>query len=1358
MDHTTQTLASYLPRRLLNRLVEGPAIAQPEVALHSAVVLLSDIQGFTTLVEAFTRSGPSGLEELTWVLNRYFIDLSEVVIAHGGDVLCIAGDAFLCHWPVLPGATLHDTVLLAAAAAQSVQARLHDREAGHGRRFRTRIGLSAGPLCLGLVGGVGGRWELVASGPALHEAAAAEAACTPGAVALSAPAWALISAAHEGSALPGGQVELLTAVATVPAARHATLPVATHDVALLHPYVPPSVLARGAATAEWLAEVRNVTVLLADLPALNDDEPEAVQRTQRSVAAFQQVVQRFEGTVRVDVDDKGIMVLAVFGLPPRAHEDDARRAVRAARTLHDALNELGVHGGIGIASGRAFCGAFGSDLRREYLVRGDVINLAARLMRLANVHASAQVVIDHATMQALRGSYELRELQAVTVKGRSEPVRSYLPLAERQGVHTAHRAPVGREAERQTLRDAAQRLQQSHQGSLTLIHADAGLGKSTLVAEARQQAQAQGLRVLHGAAGAVESTTAYFAWQPIFRTLLGVDGNTARGDVAQRVDQYMQALPDWARLAPLLGSVLGLALPEDPLTAQLTGAVRAENTRRLLTAILAHEAARMPTVLVLEDAHWLDSSSWAVLHDAATLAGTLMLVVTTRPLSGDDSAEFARLEQLPGCQMIKLDTLASEHMGQLIAQRLGLHAVPPALLNLVQERAAGHPFFCEELLQSLLESGNLRVTEGRCEVGDLKTLVLPDSVQGVILSRIDRLTPGQHLCLKVAAVIGLSFTLRTVSDTLPQRSEQAQAHDNLRGLHSVNLTLPVESTPEATPEAWRFRHAITRDVAYELMPLAQRQPIHHAVAQWLEQHHAQELPAQSALLAHHWGHADAPERALHYLELAGQQALRNGAFGEALQFFEQAVALHAQGAAPADATRRARWQKGLATATYFLGDLQRSRQHAESVAGMLDWPVPAGGLGLARGLARALTRQISHRLWPQRFLGRRAGEHEVLDEAADAYRMLSQIYYLAGANPNALVYVTLRGVNVGEQAGPSPTLARNLSNMGTLCGFMGKPAWAEWYGRRAIDMAEHGGQAAAAAYVWSNKALSEAQAGHWALALAANTEALQRVQQLGDFNFECEVLSIRAALYTCSGNFAAAPSAYEQQRALALRKGNQQMLCWALLDEVETLLMRERDDEAATVLERALAVPTAATDGSSTLDKLQAAAQVRLHQGRTNEAADAARQVLDAITHQAPAGYYWVAFGANATEVFIDLLDGANANANAARADWLAEAQRGCKALAKLARTFGNVRPRAALLAGRLHAVRGNAAAALASLQQALKLAQEMDMRFELACAQLEIARLGAGAGPALSQAAQAFEDLGAVRLLTQARALPARA
>ncbi len=1350
MNHSPQSLASYLPRRLLNRLVEGPAIAQPEVTLRDAVLLLSDIQGFTALVEAFTRSGPGGLEELTWVLNRYFIDLSEEVIAHGGDVLCIAGDAFLCHWPVLPGATLHDTVLLAAAAAQSVQARLHEREAGHGRRFHTRIGLSAGPLCLGLVGGVGGRWELVASGPALHDAAAAEAACTPGAVALSAPAWGLISAAHAGRELPGGQVELLTPLAKVPAAQHAALPLSSHDATLLHPYVPPAVLARGAATAEWLAEVRNVTVLLADLPALNDDQPEAVQRTQRSVAAFQQVVQRFEGTVRVDVDDKGIMVLAVFGLPPRAHEDDARRAVRAAHTLHDALIELGVQCGIGIASGRAFCGAFGSDLRREYLVRGDVINLAARLMRMANVNQGAQVVIDHATMQALRGSYELRELSAVVVKGRSEPVRSYLPLAERQAAHTAHRAPVGREAERQLLRDAAQRLQQAHQGSLTLIHADAGLGKSTLVAEARQQAQAQGLRVLQGAAGAVESTTAYFAWQPVFRALLGVDGGAARDDVAQRVNQYMQALPEWARLAPLLGSVLGLALPEDPLTAQLTGAVRAENTRRLLTAILAHEAARTPTLLVLEDAHWLDSSSWAVLHDAATLAGTLMLVVTTRPLSGADSAEFARLEQLPGCQVLRLDTLASEHMGQLIAQRLGLHAVPPALLNLVQERAAGHPFFCEELLQSLLESGSLRVTEGRCEVGDLKTLVLPNSVQGVILSRIDRLTPGQHLCLKVAAVIGLSFTLRTVSDTLPQRDEQSQAHDNLRGLHSVNLTLPAE----VTPEAWRFRHAITRDVAYELMPQAQRQPIHHAVAQWLEQHHAQELAAQSALLAHHWGHAAAPERALHYLELAGEQALRNGAFGEALQFFEQAVALHAQGAAPADAPRRARWQKGLATATYFLGDLQRSRQHAESVAGMLDWPVPAGGLALARGLARALTRQIAHRIWPQRFLGRRAGEHEVLDEAADAYRMLSQIYYLAGANPNALVYVTLRGVNVGEQAGPSPTLARNLSNMGTLCGFMGKPAWAQWYGRRAIDMAEHGGQAAAAAYVWSNKALSEAQAGHWAGALAANTEALQRVQQLGDFNFECEVLSIRAALYTCSGDFTAAPSAYERQRALALRKGNQQMLCWALLDEVETCLMSERDDEAAAVLERALAVPTAATDGSSTLDKLQATAQVRLRQGRSYDAAAAARPVLDAITHHAPAGYYWVAFGANATEVFIDLLDGAGA----ARADRLAQAQRGCKALAKLARTFGNVRPRAALLAGRLHAAQGNAAAALASLQQALQLAQAMDMRFEQARAQLEIARLGAGDRPALSQAAQAFEALGAVRLLTQARALLTRA
>jgi len=878
-------------------------------------------------------------------------------------------------------------------------------------------------------------------------------------------------------------------------------------------------------------------------------------------------------------------VLAVFGLPPRAHSDDPRRAVLAAHALAQALAARGLARGIGIASGRAFCGAFGSDQRREYLVRGAVINLAARLMHAAG----SQVVCDHSTALALRGAFELQALPALTVKGFAEPVRAWCPGAARDTPAAALRTPVGREDERRKLFELAQDLKARRQGGLIVVIGEAGLGKSILLAELRERARGLGLRVLQGAGGAIESRTGYFAWRPVFRALLRLDaaGGGAGGSegggaaptaaevaarVASRVAALMQHLPQWERLSPLLGDLLGLPLADSRLTAELSGGARAENTRQLAVAVLQMAAAQEPLLLLVEDAHWLDSGSWAVLNDLAAGVPGLALVVATRPPGSAEAAQaLARLSAAPRAQTCNLDLLPPRAIAQLIAERLGVHTVPDSVLQLVQGRAEGHPFFCEELVQNLLESGALQVADDRCQLMNADTGALPSSVEGVILSRIDRLSPAQYLCLKVAAVVGLNFSLGAVAATLPPELNPADLPTHLQALSAANLTVSEEGG------GFHFKHAITREVAYGLMPESQRQPVHRAVAQWLESNcdGTAHSTADSALLAHHWSHAKVPDRTVHYLDLAGQQALRQGAFADALRIFTQARQLHFTGAVRVELRRQAMWERGLGTAHYFLGDLPRSRQCIEAAVAMLDRHVPQTAPGRLAGLLAAAAQQAGHRRWPQRLLGRDAARREALDEVAEDYRTLGQIYYLDGEAASALVYVTLRGVNAGERAGPSPALARNLANMGTLCGFMGQPKWARWYGERAIEMAEQEGQVTAAAYVWNIVALMQAQAGRWAQAVQATTEALQRVQQVGDYNLETEVWVVRSTALMMSGDYLRAQDAWEHQLALAQRKGNLQLTCWGLLDQAETLLARERTEAAAEVLTRALAIATA---------------------------------------------------------------------------------------------------------------------------------------------------------------------------------------
>jgi class 3 adenylate cyclase/tetratricopeptide (TPR) repeat protein len=1317
-------LSAYLPRLVLRRLATGVPFAGPEATRTRAALLLSDIEGFSALVEHSVAGGRAALEELTWALNRYFVDVVDAVHAHGGDVLYIAGDAFYCCW------TAKDDAALSRAAGQAAAAGAAIEQRTRGGRFATRIGVGTGDLVVAFAGGVGGRWELIATGSAFDDVVSAERGSATGAITLSHRAWPLVSGRATGRPLADGRWELIRAPAPAESSVAAVPSPADAD-RLLRPFVPPAVLDRMLAPeAEWLAEIRRVSVLLADLPPLGAAGAEELARTHACVHAFQDVMRRYEGTPKLDVDEKGILLLGAFGLPPLAHEDDAERAVHAALALREALDRIGVASGIGVATGRAFCGAFGGDARRDYMLRGDVINLAARLM-----HASAGAIsCDAETVRAVRGRIEFGPAATILAKGRREPVATFRPAGAPLQPVRREVAAVGRTAERGWLAARVAALAAGDPGPPVVIEGDAGMGKSTILADLVLTAEAAGVRVLAAAADAIERTTAYFAWRPVFADLMQwhdtADAETRRRELETR----FAGRPDLGRLLPLLAAVLPGDFPDTELTAEMTGEVRAANTRSLLAALLRDACAAGPTLLTVEDGHWLDSASWSLLTDVLRSVRALLVVVTTRPGG----------EPLTGAEVVRLEALADEDMLALVRQRLGVADIPPALASVIRDRVAGNPFFCDELLRSMRDAGAVRVEEGRCIVGDLRGLDLPTTIEGVILSRLDRLTPHQQLCLKVAAVIGRVFRARAVAETYPAEPERPRVPEHLASLARLDLTAPETPEPDL---AYLFRHVITRDVTYDLMPLVQRRPLHRAVAEWIERRHGADLRAVAALLAYHWAQAANPARAVDYLEQAGQEALRGGAFHEALVFFGQAIELAEGGAVQATVARRASWEKGLGTAHYFLGDLARSRQHLERAVADLDRPVPAGSGPTVRALLSAAGAQALHRLSPGRILGRRGAERPVLEQAADCYKILGQIYYLDGEPPPRLAYLTVRGLNLGEEAGPSADLARILVNMSVLTGLLGFKSWGDWYGRRAIAMAQQEGQYAAGAYVWHIHALGEAQSARWASAKSANDEALRRIRELGDFNLEAEAYVVRATILLCEGDYADAPDAWTRSRQLSERTGNSQILCWSLLDEVDTLLGRDETGQADEVLDRALAVPTAATDGSSTLDKHRALAVTRLRQGRVQEALAAADVVLDTIARQPPTGYHWADYYASAAEVSVAALAAWSGGLDAQRRGLERRAARACRTLRKLGRNFWNVRPRALLVEGLRSAASGRRDAAARSFQAAEALAARMEMPFERARALLARAQLGPGQASAgdLADAAAIFDRLGAV-------------
>jgi predicted ATPase/class 3 adenylate cyclase len=936
MSAFTNTLASYVPGLIIHRLVAAPTPISSSISEHfPAAVLFADISGFTALTEYLAQQGPAGAEVLTRELNTYFGRLIDIITLHSGDVIKFAGDALTAVWPVtkrsdpdsLPVATQH-----AAACALAIQAALQDYQTRDGHRLAVRMGLGAGTITAMHLGGIYGRWEFVINGPPLSQVSQAQAHAQPSQVIASPEAWALLQRGCTGRPLADGyvRVEAMEAKLDQPAGQSPVLPAEVE--AALRAYIPGAILARLAAgQSGWLAELRRVTVLFINLPDLTDSTP--LDQAQVVMQALQTALYRYEGSLnRIGVDDKGPMLLAALGLPPLAHEDDAVRGVQAALAMQAAVHDLGWRCAIGVTTGRAFCGSVGNSTRREYTMMGDMVNLAARLTQAAaatknqepriknqessddsefSVLGSSFILCDEATYQAAHSQIAFEALPAINVKGKTQPIPIYRPSAASAAPARGPKPQpdmVGRAAEQMLLADALQQLRRGRSG-VVIIEGEAGIGKSRLVAEALAQAQAIDVLCLVGAGDPIEKNSAYHAWQPIFRDLLGLAEGLDSQAAYQELQARLTALsPGLAEQAPLLSAVLPFEFPDNQLTREWQGQPRAERTRALLAQILAKMHAAAPLLLVLEDAHWLDSASWALLAEVRRVVQPLLLLLAARPPSTVQAATttgslptgYQQLLADPGTQTVQLAALPAEDMLSLVCQRLGVTVLPEVVADFIQEKAEGHPFFSEELALALRDAGLIELIDGQCRlaagVTDLHSLAFPETLQGVITSRIDRLTASQQLALKVASVIGRAFAFRVLREVHPIEADKPALPMHFAALERLDLTLLESPEPELT---YIFKHIITQEVAYNLMAFSQRRQLHQGVAEWYERVYSGELAPFFPILAHHWRMVAQDQRAdpaiiakaIEYLHKAGEQAVHRSANVEAISHFSMALEL-----------------------------------------------------------------------------------------------------------------------------------------------------------------------------------------------------------------------------------------------------------------------------------------------------------------------------------------------------------------------------------------------------------------------------------------------------------------------------------
>ncbi|BCH27233.1 AAA family ATPase [Mesorhizobium sp. L-8-3] len=638
------------------------------------------------------------------------------------------------------------------------------------------------------------------------------------------------------------------------------------------------------------AERRQLTVMFTDLvgsTALSakldpEDMREIIRVYQNTVAGE---ITRFEGHVAKFMGDG---VLAYFGWP-KAHEDEAERAVRAGLAVVRAMGRLqtpdrtALQARIGIATGLVVVGDLaGEGAAQEQAVVGDTPNLAARLQSAAG---PGTVVIAEATRRLLGDVFVLRDLGAQTLKGIQEPTAAFAVLDERTletrfaARHGGGLAPiVGRDQE---LGFMSERWRQarSGEGQVVLLTGEAGIGKSRIT-EALIEASAGDPHFLLRYQCSPYNTDS--ALYPVIQHLTFAAGFAAEDSTERRLERLESLLArgsdDIGEAAPLVAAILGIDGEARYGASALTPQQRRNRTLAVLIDQLAGLAERRPVLWVIEDAHWIDPTTLELIElalDRVQGIGVLMLI-TARPTF---VASFA---SHPVVTRLALNRLARAATQAIVLRITRGKRLPDDLLEEIAARTDGVPLFVEEMTKAVIESGMLHEeNDAYCLEGPLSALAIPTTLHDSLMARLDRLQPVKEVA-QTAAVIGRSFDYRSIAALAAM--PEADLTEAMRKLVEAELVFRRGVPPDAS---YLFKHALVRDAAYESMLKSRRQLLHMRLLGILEVSGA----ARPEILAQHAQAGGDAERAIGWWHEAAEAAVGRAAFAEAEAHLASALAL-----------------------------------------------------------------------------------------------------------------------------------------------------------------------------------------------------------------------------------------------------------------------------------------------------------------------------------------------------------------------------------------------------------------------------------------------------------------------------------
>ena len=895
----------YIPQHIVEERILDPDASSVQGQFRHGTLVFVDISGFTAMSEKLAELGREGAEELTRILNRHFTQMLDIAFAYGGIQLKFGGDAMLL---LFLGQQSTARGVRCAQEMQEAMKSFGQVSTSRGEfLLEMSIGINTGEFFEASVGSIEDRLHYIFIGNEVDRTARIEAIANAGEVFLEPQTCQELGDDAETGEQREGYCKFIRLRSQMPPTYRKppdTCSIGDPPLDQLIHYLPTQLIERIRANPEHTnteGEHRHVTTIFINLLGASEiiqergkmHEAEITNIMNDYFCMMQHTVNRYDGLViGCDLSTSGSKILVIFGAPI-AHEDDDERAIRCALEIREQLEQSGLplKQKIGINSGHVYCGDVGSPLRKEYTVIGDSVNLAARLMSIAH---EGQIVIGSSSHARTTDKFVTQAQEPIKVKGKSQPVPTYLIEREvrwedlrRQHMNEGNL--IGREDETKVLQEITA-LALMGQGQLLSVTGSAGIGKSRLTQELVNLWTQHGGSVYSGDCQSYGANTPYLPWiellGSIFNLLSTDDDKTRANKIEAAMNILCPALSEWTAV---MGELLHAPIPESNLLRSLDAKLRYQRLLDITLELIQAHACINPTLLVLEDLHWADKPSLQLLdYVSRNLAEhPILLCMVYRPKEGFEPEMLAH----PNYTTIAIKELSPQASLELARAVAQAEELPEELGHVILNKSQGNPFFVEEVVKSLLDSGQLKQDSATGEYqikGDPSQIDVPNTIQGVIMARIDQLNSETRNVLRVASVIGRLFQYPVLKSIYPHHIEDLELFCRLDELGSFDLTRL--QSPEPIPEYF-FKHILTQEVAYESLLFSKRRELHHKIGTYFEENCIDHIEDYYELLCHHYGRTKDRAKTLEYSAKAGDKSKRMFANQEAIGYYQRALEL-----------------------------------------------------------------------------------------------------------------------------------------------------------------------------------------------------------------------------------------------------------------------------------------------------------------------------------------------------------------------------------------------------------------------------------------------------------------------------------